>query len=101
MRLADRLNQYNTQPEVTKGEVELSPYPSNLDDLCDSEGTVTDPEFLKYFDWLETLGAYLDEHPYGREGGYVPTVQELDENDNFDKAWWDENDGLWQNKNRR
>ncbi len=93
MTLAEELNSRNVNPNVTKGVVELESVPENIDELCNSEGEVTDEKFSKYLDWLWTLKAYLDTHPYGREGGYVPHVTEESENRT---AWYNENENCWQ-----
>ena len=90
--LAERLNNRGVQADVEKGVVELQAYPDNLDDLCNAEGKVTDEKFLKYLDWLYKLKAYLDTHPYGREGGYVPFA----ENDSGARTWYSESEGCWQ-----
>ena len=90
--LAEKLNNRNVQADVEKGVVQLVACPDNLDDLCDSEGVVTDEKFSKYIDWLDSLKAYLDTHPYGEGGGYVPFA----ENGNAVRAWYDETEGCWQ-----
>lgn len=90
--LAERLNSRGVQADVEKGVVELQAYPDNLDDLCNAEGEVTDEKFSKYLDWLCKLKAYLDTHPYGREGGYVPFA----ENGDGVRTWYDESEGCWQ-----
>tara|TARA_R110000868_G_scaffold47769_6_gene156233 strand:+ start:1793 stop:2077 length:285 start_codon:yes stop_codon:yes gene_type:complete len=90
--LAEKLNNRGVQADVEKGVVDLQAYPSNMDDLCNADGEVTDEKFSSYLDWLCKLKAYLDTHPYGREGGYVPFA----EKSNGVRAWYNESEGRWQ-----
>lgn len=96
--LAEKLNNRGVQADVEKGVVELQACPDNLDDLC-TEGEVTDEKFSKYLNWLCTLKAYLDTHPYGREGGYVPFAENVVAIAGVGRgvrAWYDESEGCWQ-----
>jgi len=89
--LVEKLNRYGVQASAHKGVVSLEAVPDDLANLCDEEGTVVDAGLSAFLDELDTFKAYLDEHPYGREGGFVHRVEAGRE-----KAWYNEGDGEWE-----
>lgn len=89
--LADKLNRYGVNATVSKGKVSLEAVPTDLDALCDSEGTVTDAEFDQFLTDLDGFEAHVDAHPEGRDrGGYVVWVER-----NGEAAWYSESDCEW------
>ena len=91
MTLVEKLNRYGVQDSVEKGVVTLEAVPDDFDDLSNEEGDVIDQGFSAFLGELETFQAYLDLHPYGREGGYVPHV----ETPTGERAYYNESEGEW------
>ena len=90
MTLAEKLNTYNVTYNVEKGKVTLECCPT--DDQLSPDGVLLDPEQEKFTDEMESFEAYLDFHPFGPEGGFVPYV-EVD----GERAWFAMNgDCEWQ-----
>ncbi len=85
VKLTEQLDKYGVSYNVTKGKVTLESVPPDDSGLLDAEGVVVDAAFDVFLDELDGLTAYLDEHPYGREGGYVVWVERGNE-----KSWFDE-----------
>ena len=90
MTLAEKLNKFKINSVVHKGKVTLECEPD--DDQLNPDGTLVDPEQDQFVDEMESFEAYLEVHPEGRGGGYVPYVVEI----NGERAWFDENgDNEW------
>lgn len=90
MTFLEQLNRYNVGHSVEKGKVSLEACPDDIDDLCGPDGTVTDKDFDTFLDALEKTERYLDDHPYGREGGYVAWVEHGGE-----RYWYSESECEW------
>ena len=91
MTLVEKLNRYGVQDVVKRGVVLLEVVPDDLSGLCNDVGDVTDKGLLAFLDEVESFQAYLDLHPYGREGGYVPHVETL----TGERAYYNESEGEW------
>lgn len=90
MTLAEKLNTYNVTYSVEKGKVTLECCPT--DDQVGPDGTLVDPEQEAFVEAAESFDAYLDYHPYGREGGFVVYVEADGE-----RSWYAEHgDCEWQ-----
>lgn len=92
MTLAEKLNKFDVTYTVTKGKVTLDCMP--IDEQVSPDGTLVDEEqeeFIKEMEnftkEMENFETYLDLHPHGQEGGYVPYVET-----NGEIAWYDEYD---------
>jgi hypothetical protein len=81
--LAEEFNKYEVSASTGKDGVTLEACP-NDDTLFDKDGFVTDEDFTKFLDKLDTTKAYVAEHPYGSGGGLVVWAEHDQE-----QTWYD------------
>jgi len=86
MTLVDLLNKYEAGTNVKDGKLEIELVSEDPEDFSEDNKTVKPGSTLdKAIDRLNAAKKYLDYHPHGREGGYVPWVFS-----EGDQAWYDE-----------